>query len=69
MNQKMNNILLVIGILVIAVMLMGFPFMLLWNWIMPTIFGLPEIGFWQSIGLQLLSIILFKSSSFKTNKD
>ena len=69
MNQKMNNILLVIGILIIAVMLIGFPLMILWNWLMPTIFGLPEIGFWQSIGLQLLSIILFKSTSFKTNKD
>lgn len=33
--------------------------MLLWNWLMPDIFGLSEISFWQSIGLLLLCKILF----------
>jgi hypothetical protein len=31
----------------------------LWNALMPAIFGLPAIGFWQAIGLLLLSRILF----------
>jgi len=35
--------------------------MLLWNWLMPTLFQLPEITFWQACGLQLLSTLLFKS--------
>lgn len=33
--------------------------MLLWNWLMPEIFGLTKIGFWQSAGLILLSKIIF----------
>jgi hypothetical protein len=31
----------------------------LWNWLMPAIFKLPSIGFWQAFGLLLLSWILF----------
>ncbi|MGH9430070.1 MAG: hypothetical protein ACRD3T_00845 [Terriglobia bacterium] len=31
----------------------------LWNWLMPGIFGLPSIGFWQGLGLLALSWILF----------
>lgn len=26
----------------------------LWNWVIPEIFGLPEITIWQTIGLMLL---------------
>jgi hypothetical protein len=35
--------------------------MLLWNALMPDIFHLPPITFWQSLGLLLLSKILFSS--------
>jgi hypothetical protein len=31
----------------------------LWNWLMPAIFKLPSIGFWQAVGLLVLSWILF----------
>jgi hypothetical protein len=41
---------------------------LLWNWLMPVIFGLPVITFWQAIGLSWLSACLFKSSN-TTTKD
>ena len=34
--------------------------MWLWNALMPAIFKLPEIGFWQAIGLLVLAQILFK---------
>ncbi len=33
--------------------------LLLWNWLMPVIFGLSTITFWQAIGLFGLSRILF----------
>jgi len=68
MNQMINGILLIIGIVILSIILFGGPLMVLWNWLMPTIFGLPEIGFWQACGLQLLATILFKST-IKTNKD
>lgn len=34
--------------------------MLLWDALMPGIFKLPQIGFWQALGLVVLSHILFK---------
>ncbi|HTQ85788.1 MAG TPA: hypothetical protein VMI93_06225 [Candidatus Solibacter sp.] len=40
--------------------LFGAGTMWLWNWLMPAIFKLPTIGFWQAVGLLLLSHILFK---------
>ncbi len=33
--------------------------MLLWNWLLPSIFGFPLISFWQSLGLLLLSKLFF----------
>ena len=32
---------------------------LLWNWLLPPLFGLPRIAFWQALGLLVLSRILF----------
>lgn len=37
----------------------GLIVMLLWNWLMPAIFGLPCITFWQAFGLLALCKILF----------
>ena len=35
--------------------------MVLWNWVMVSIFGLPTISFWLAWGLMILCGILFKS--------
>jgi len=49
------------GILGLGLMfLFGYVVMLLWNWLMPEIFGLRRIGYWQAWGLLALSTILFK---------
>jgi hypothetical protein len=31
----------------------------LWNWLMPELFGLPRVTFWQALGLLALCRILF----------
>ena len=51
------------GVIIAAAMalLFGFVVMWLWNWLMPAIFGLTTITFWQAWGLVVLSHILFKS--------
>lgn len=36
---------------------------LLWNWLMPDIFGLPTISYWQAWGLYFLAHLLFRGSS------
>lgn len=45
--------------------LIGGPLWLLWNWLMPTIFGLPYITFWQAVGLNILSAILLGKINVK----
>jgi hypothetical protein len=42
----------------------GAVVMLLWNWLAPMLLGLPEITFWQSLGLLALSRILFGGFGF-----
>ena len=42
--------------LVIAVI----PVWLLWNWLMPVIFGLPTISLMQAVGVCALSYLLLK---------
>ena len=44
-------------------LLFGNVIMWLWNWLMPKLFGLPTIGFWEGLGLFLLAKILFGFSS------
>ena len=49
------------GILLVgALILFGFVTMWLWNWLMPDIFGLKTIDYWQAWGLLALSFIFFK---------
>lgn len=43
----------------LAVGVFGFFTMSLWNWLMPVVFGLKMIGFWQALGLLVLARILF----------
>jgi hypothetical protein len=42
------------------VFLFGWIVMLLWNWLMPDIFGLGRVSYWQAWGLLALCTILFK---------
>lgn len=65
MKQMLDNIILVISVIGLVIMFAGYPVMFLWNWIMPIIFDLPEITFWQSIGLQLLTYLLFSTKEIK----
>jgi len=62
MNQKINNILMIVGILILACLLFGLPLQILWNLLMPELFKLPYISFWQACGLQLMAALLFKSN-------
>jgi hypothetical protein len=40
-------------------LLFGYITMILWNWLVPTLFHGPVINFWHALGLLLLSKILF----------
>lgn len=44
-------------------LLISLPVMLLWDWLMPLLFGLPTITWLQSWGILVLSSMLFKSTA------
>ena len=52
-----------VAVVFILSILLALPVMWLWNYLMPDIFGLKEIGFWQSFCLLLMCGFLFKSSN------
>ena len=43
----------------VAITVFGFLLMELWNHLMPAIFGLHPVNYWQALGLLVLSKILF----------
>lgn len=62
-----NAIALVVGLLAFLVsafvlgIIVAFPTMWLWNWLMPGLFHLPVLTIWQAWGLLFLSTLLIKS--------
>jgi hypothetical protein len=66
----LEKIVIGIGIGVIALFIFAaisvvaaIPTYFLWNWLMPTIFKLTAITFWQAWGINFLAMILFKSTN------
>ena len=54
---------------VLAVILFGFITMALWNALLPEIFNLPVINFWQAAGLLILARLFFGSGPSKWNRN
>ena len=70
MNNKVIGK-IILGVTLVPALLFGLVYgtMLLWNWLMPYLFNLPEITFWQTAGLLLLSKILLGSFGFRKGKE
>ena len=69
MTTKSSRVVKIVGLVLLGVMvagllglLLGLVVMALWNALMPDIFGLPPIGYWQAVGLFILAHLLFKPS-------
>ena len=54
----------IVGMLVFA-FIGGQIVRLLWNWLVPSLFGLGQITFWQALGLLALCRILFGGCGFR----
>jgi len=51
---------ILMGILaILALALFGFVVMLLWNSLMPDVFGLRTVSYWQAVGLLILGRMFF----------
>jgi len=69
MKNNLEGVLTFIGLLILIIMLLGLPLQLLWNWLMPDLFNLSYISFWQAVGLNLMAAILFRPTTTIKNKD
>ena len=49
-------------------LLLAWPFQLLWNWLVPAIFGLGKITFFQAFGLKLLFALIFGRMSVEDKR-
>jgi hypothetical protein len=50
-----------LGFAVLLAFVFGFVIQFLWNWLMPDLFGLKAITYWQGFGIFILGKILFGS--------
>jgi hypothetical protein len=69
MKNNLETVAALLGLVAILIVILGYPLMLLWNWLMPELFGLPLITFWQAIGLNFLSTILFRPTTIVKKED
>ncbi|HYU78486.1 MAG TPA: hypothetical protein VEK56_05850 [Vicinamibacterales bacterium] len=63
MRPKSKELILLAPFAILGILLFAFIggelVKLLWNWLLPPLFGLPEVTFWQALGLLALCRILF----------
>ena len=67
--DKLLSWLLAIGLILLGCFIAGIFVMWLWNWLMPIIFQLPVITFWQAVGLAMLCRCLFGTGTSSSSKD
>lgn len=67
-GEKTLVIIGLIPILIVFIMIKGWFIACLWNWLMPTIFGLTTITSWQGVGIFVLCNMLFKSTGYNSSK-
>jgi len=51
-----------IGVVLAVSLLFAVPVWLVWNWVVPVVFGLAKITLLQALGLSILSGLLLKPS-------
>lgn len=61
-HSKGKKIFFGILFVIAAVGIFSWIFLLLWNWLMPAVFGLPQVNYYQALGLLLLSKIIFSGA-------
>jgi len=57
-EYAMRRFIMFVPLMVLFAALVGFVVMSLWNWLMPMIFGLTKISYWQAWGLLILGRLL-----------
>ena len=60
--KALEALFIVIGLLILSALLLAIPTMLLWNALLPNLFGTPQVSLYEAVGINILSGILFKSN-------
>lgn len=60
--KALEALFIVVGLLILSAILLAIPTMVLWNYVIPNVFSLPEINLYQAMALNILCGILFKSN-------
>ena len=71
MKSIIKGFFMVVAVLIIIVgviIAVAWITQIVWNAVMPDVFGLPIITFWQALLLQILSWLLIKSSPSLNNE-
>ena len=55
--------------LIVAFTITGYGVYTMWNWLMPSIFNLREITFYEALGLNFLAKMFFQSFEFTFEKE
>lgn len=67
MKEKIISGLFMATIAVLITAIVSFatavPVYVFWNWVMPEVFGLPVITYWQAWGITVLADVLFNRQS------
>ena len=57
----LEGVLKTVATILVTIVILCWPTMALWNWLMPVLFGLPTITFAQAAGLLGLCYLLFNA--------
>lgn len=61
-------VLIIVAILFAVTSVFAFPFMWLWNYLMPDIFGLPELAYWKAYWLMIFVGFFFVPGACRGSK-
>lgn len=67
MQTIVLSVIIAISIILLISFVVSLPVMLLWDWLMPAIFGLKKITWLQAWGLSILCGFLFKTNITQKN--
>jgi hypothetical protein len=59
----------IMGMAIVLIAIFTYPTMWLWNYLMPNIFNLPELTFWQTFGLMILARLILPTTSKSTKSN
>lgn len=72
----MESLVKIVGLVAVALLvavgldfLLAIPPMYLWKWLMPKLFNLATITYWQAWGLSLLASLLFGKINLNSKSD